>query len=67
MFREMLAELLRLDAARSSASSPPHGRRFAALDRRRPELALVDLVPPDLSGLELVRSCAGASRRCASW
>ena len=60
VFREMLAELLRLDAAYEVVGVFAAARQaLAALDRCRPELALVDLVLPDLSGLELVRELRG--------
>lgn len=56
VFREMLAELLRLDPGCEVVGAYGAGQAaLRAICSLKPELAIVDLVLPDMSGLELVR------------
>lgn len=56
VFREMLVELLRLDPAFDVVAAYGRGEdALGALARDRPDLLIVDLVLPDMHGLDVLR------------
>jgi DNA-binding NarL/FixJ family response regulator len=55
-FREMLAELLRIDADYDVVGQFARGdEALASLEHHRPDLVIIDVMLPDISGLELLR------------
>lgn len=59
IFREMLTELLKLDGCYAVIGQFATGREaLDGLEEKRPDVVIVDLILPDMAGLECVRKLA---------